>query len=195
MDRREFLKCSVAAVLGLGFPFLLPASGEAAFSGAGGPTIYKRSLHFNGYARRSSTDSIIIHHSGLSVDKDSTVQEIHRAHQQGNGWAGIGYHYLIHKNGKIDQGRAPEQVGAHTWKHNGNTIGICVAGNFNLARPTASQINSLNMLVAWLCMQYRLNPTRKDVILGHCDLNSTDCPGKHLYPLLGDVRRYCRDFD
>ena len=145
-------------------------------------------------SERGETDMIVIHYTG-EPDMDASAEKIHGWHLGQEGWAGIGYHYLIHKNGKIDQGRAPEQVGAHAWKHNGNTIGICVAGNFNLARPTASQINSLNALVAWLCMQYRLNPTRKDTILGHCDLNSTDCPGKHLYSLLGNVRRYCREFD
>ena len=47
-----------------------------------------------------------------------------------NGWAGIGYHFVIRKDGTIERGRPLSVVGAHAQGDNLHTIGICMAGNF-----------------------------------------------------------------
>ena len=86
-------------------------------------------------------------------------------------------------------------VGAHAYQHNKNSVGICVAGNFNFVKVPAVQWDSLKLLTAWLCQKFKLKPTKRGVIVGHRDLNDTTCPGDNLYAKLGELRRYCRDFE
>ena len=57
--------------------------------------------------RRKFTNTIVIHNSGLPRDVESTLQELHRMHL-GNGWAGVGYHFIVHKNGVIEHARPIE---------------------------------------------------------------------------------------
>ena len=56
------------------------------------------------------------------------VAEIRRWHVDGNGWADIGYHYLIDRNGAIAAGRPLERVGAHVKGRNAQSIGIALVG-------------------------------------------------------------------
>ena len=160
------------------------------------PPIRKLFLRFTEYEERPSTEVIVIHHAGFpDGDKDSSAEEIHKFHQEVNGWAGIGYHYVIRKDGMIEQGRKPLAVGAHAYQHNKNSVGICVAGNFDLVKVPSVQMDSLKLLTAWLCQRYKLDPMQRGVIVGHRDLNDTACPGNNLYKKLDEIRYYCRDFE
>ena len=192
MDRRDFLKFAALTAAGL---FLNNEKAAAYVLDTWEPPIKKLFLQFTEYEERPTTEVIVIHHAGFPEgDKDSSAEDIHKFHQETNGWAGIGYHYVIRKDGTIEQGRRPLAVGAHAYQHNKNSVGICVAGNFNLAKPQAAQLDSLKLLTAWLCQRYKLNPMSKGVIVGHRDLNDTSCPGDNLYKKLDEIRLYCRDF-
>ncbi|MBE6075019.1 MAG: N-acetylmuramoyl-L-alanine amidase [Selenomonas ruminantium] len=187
MNRREFLYYSAALLLGqmAGGPKLA----EAAYYE---PMIYKRFFQFTEYEERPCTEFLVIHHTGFpNEDKDSTAAAIHEFHQKERKWAGIGYHYLIRKNGMIEQGRRPEAVGAHASHYNKKSVGICLAGNFEIGKPTEAQMNAVKELCRWLCRKYDLDARQKGVIVGHRDLNDTLCPGKHLYKRLGEIRRFC----
>ncbi len=131
---------------------------------------------------RESTGAIVIHHAGLSKDVDIDVPSIHDMHL-GNGWAGIGYHFVIHKDGFIEQARPLKYVGAHAYQHNKFTVGICMTGNYNLAYPPFEQAVAVEQLTAALCKKYKIKP-KKTTILGHRDLNATSCPGDKFYPFL-----------
>lgn len=135
---------------------------------------------------RPKTDMIVIHHVGIP-DGDTSAAAIHRAHLA-NGWAGIGYHYVIRKDGTIERGRPLATVGAHAEGQNYHTVGINVTGNFEKEIPTPAQIHSLESLVAWICKIYSIVPG-PSTIVGHRDVNSTDCPGRHLYSLLPQIRK------
>lgn len=77
---------------------------------------------------RPETEGIVIHHVAIPSG-DISSQAIHKAHLK-NGWAGIGYHFVIRKDGTIERGRPLSVVGAHAQGDNLHTIGICMAGNF-----------------------------------------------------------------
>ena len=189
MNRRDFLKCLALTTVGLSVMGVGTLRAEASID-LPEPPIYKRLLTFTEYEPRLSTEVIVIHHTGFpNVDKDSAAVDIHRYHQEVNGWAGIGYHYLIRKDGMIEQGRRPEMIGAHAYQHNKNSIGICLAGNFNIGDPTKAQLSSVKELVTWLCRKYNLNSMKDGVIVGHRDLNDTSCPGDNLYSELSKIRR------
>ena len=147
--------------------------------------IQETNLAFGPLETRALTDLIVIHHVGMA-DVDVSAAEIHRMHLA-NGWSGIGYHYVIHKNGMIERGRPRDTVGAHTYNYNGSSIGIVLDGNFEDSMPTDAQLERAAMLVAALCHIYNICPDDNN-LLGHRDLNSTLCPGGNLYIQLPQVR-------
>ena len=143
---------------------------------------------------RKFTNAIVVHHAGMTRNEDMSLKDIHRLHL-GNGWAGVGYHFIVHKNGVIEHARPLEKIGAHAYKHNRYTVGICMTGNFDIGVPTPEQALATEELVAALCMHYDIVPDRKTV-WGHMDLCATSCPGKNFYPrlpeLIGNVDRALR---
>jgi len=147
--------------------------------------IQETNLAFRSLTPRASTDLIVIHHVGLG-DVDVSATEIHRLHLA-NGWSGIGYHYVIHKNGMIERGRPRDTLGAHTYNYNESSIGIVLDGNFEDSTPTDAQIERAAILVASLSHIYNISPNDNN-LLGHRDLISTLCPGRNLYIQLPQVR-------
>lgn len=143
-------------------------------------------LQFGVLIARATTDMIVIHHTGNPADDDLSAEQIHASHLM-QGWSGIGYHYVIRKDGTVELGRPEWAVGAHAHGFNWNTIGIHLCGNFEIATPTQAQIESLAYLVGYLCEQYDLVPDSRHVV-GHRDLMATACPGQQLYSMLQTVR-------
>ena len=156
--------------------------------------IKETNLKFNGLSdikERKQTNFIVIHHSASK--EDLTVEEIHKYHRDQLGWAGIGYHFYIRKDGKIYRGRPEQKSGAHTEPYfdkkqnkeigvNSSSIGICLSGNFEIEKPTDNQLKSLSELLQYLKQKYG-----NVQVVGHRDLNATACPGKNLYSKLGSV--------
>ena len=86
---------------------------------------------------RETTTTVVIHHSASSPD--TSVETIRDWHTKGNGWADIGYHYFLEPYGIEKKGRPDSVVGAHVAWHNHDSIGICLAGNFDIEEPTKEQ--------------------------------------------------------
>ena len=129
---------------------------------------------------------IIIHCSAVRPGQRSSADDIDRWHRA-RGWKGIGYHFVIRKDGTIEQGRPIWSQGAHAQGENYHTVGIHVCGNFEIAFPTNAQIESLSYLVGWVAEKYDIECTNEGVV-GHRDLMSTACPGQNLYDMLQDIR-------
>jgi len=72
-------------------------------------------------SKRKKTSFIVLHHAAAS---SSSSDSIHKIHLQ-NGWAGIGYHFYIRKDGSIYSGRPIDTVGAHVSGYNSVCIGVC----------------------------------------------------------------------
>ena len=137
-------------------------------------------------SNRTKTDMIVIHHTGNPTDDELSAAEINASHQA-QGWTCIGYHYVIRKDGTIEEGRPHWTIGAHAYGDNDHTIGIHVCGNFEIGEPTQAQIESLAMLLANVCDDYGL-PIDKDHVVAHRDLMATACCGENLYNQLQTVR-------
>lgn len=123
---------------------------------------------------------ITLHHSGDTDDATgSAVQQIRlfeRAHKD-KGWACIGYHFLIARDGTVYEGRPIKYQGAHaTGDNNIGNIGICLLGNFDDRQIPSSQRESLENTVDRLRKQYRIKATQ---LYGHRDFKTTDCPGRY----------------
>ena len=90
---------------------------------------------------------------------------ITRWHRQ-RGWKGIGYHYLIDRDGTVAEGRPIEKVGAHVKGHNTGSVGVCLIGGrwphgpWGLATDdfadhfTPEQDAALRSLITDLCERY-----------------------------------------
>ena len=144
------------------------------------------SYNYDELSTRKKTDMIVVHHTGNPTDDDLSAIEINTSHK-GQGWTCIGYHYVIRKDGTIEEGRPHWTVGAHAYGENSHTIGIHVCGNFEIAEPTNAQIESLAMLLANVCHDYGL-PIDKGHVVAHRDLMATACCGRNLYSKLQTVR-------
>ena len=142
-------------------------------------------IDHNRLETRRITDQIVIHHTGNPWDDDLSAAEIDASHKA-QGWTCIGYHYVIRKDGTVEEGRPHWTVGAHAYGHNSHTIGIHVCGNFEEAEPTDGQIESLAMLLANLCTDYGLTIDR-DSIVGHRELMPTACPGRNLFAQMDEI--------
>jgi hypothetical protein len=145
--------------------------------------IKETDLSFNSLSERSYTDMVVIHHTGCN-DIDASAEQIHGWHIN-NGWSGIGYHYVIRKDGTIERGRPEWAIGSHAYGENSHTIGIHLSGDFEQAEPTSDQIERCAELVADICDRYGL-PIDRDHVVGHGELMATSCPGTNLQALLDD---------
>lgn len=138
--------------------------------------IIQPEYNWNGsFAKRSRTTLLVLHHAAAT---ECTAEDIHRWHLA-NGWTGIGYHYLVRKDGSIYRGRPEDTVGAHALNSNSISVGVCFEGNFETETMTDLQLSAGAELVADILRRYRLDGS---AVCGHRDVNATACPGVN-FPL------------
>ena len=77
-------------------------------------------------SKRKITD-IVVHCTASREGQTMTVEQIRAEHRR-NGWADIGYHYVIGLRGERWNGRDVDLVGAHVSGHNAHSIGIAYVG-------------------------------------------------------------------
>lgn len=108
---------------------------------------------------------IVLHTVG--VKGDTSAAAIRRYHMapppNGNGWADIGYHRVIRKDGRLETGRALWMTGAHTQGAN-DTLGICITGNGDTEAWTLAQMTAVVRLCAQWCKHFGWT---SDVVRGH----------------------------
>ncbi|MFL0197406.1 peptidoglycan recognition family protein [Clostridium sp. WILCCON 0269] len=118
-------------------------------------------------------DTIVLHHAESSKCSVYDVDQWHKS----NGWAGIGYHYFVTKQGQIYTGRPENAVGAHCPGMNDHSIGICAEGTYMKEVMPEVQKQAIVDLGKYIKDKYKITK-----IGGHKEFYSTDCPGKN-YPL------------
>ena len=120
---------------------------------------------------------IVIHCSAVRPDQTSSAADIDSWHRDRGFKFGIGYHYVIRRNGEIEPGRPEWMIGAHCLNHNSHSIGVCYEGGLDIrGQPadtrTAEQKAAMRQLLEDLHRRYP-----RAVIVGHHDLNPhKDCP-------------------
>lgn len=146
---------------------------------------------------------ITIHHTteegGLGsksdIDAVRAMARNHRASKAdgGRGWADIGYHFLIGRDGKVYEGRSIDIQGAHCGvrgdsSNNKHNLGISVIGDFSHHEPSSLQADVLGDFLADMQEKYKV-PT--NMIGGHRDMpgTNTQCPGDGLANWLSRYKR------
>jgi hypothetical protein len=152
-----------------------------------------------GVANRKNTDpmagitNLTVHHDGNLVQGVRTQSEcarriegIRRHHVERNGWADIGYHYIIDPMGRVWEGRPTSLQGAHVGgdknKHN---IGVVVMGNFDRQSPTPEQLAALDAFVAQQMRTHRISLRN---LRTHQEWSPTACPGRNLQGYMNRTR-------
>ncbi|MBI2017832.1 N-acetylmuramoyl-L-alanine amidase [Candidatus Daviesbacteria bacterium] len=124
---------------------------------------------------------LAIHHT--AGPDSQTPEQIANFHISSNGWGGIGYHFLVDKNGIVYYVGDISTARANVANLNDQVIGICLIGSFMSGKePTDAQINSAKILCDFFINNYPdlANLNSYDQVKGHKELpgQSTACPGE-----------------
>ena len=128
--------------------------------------------------------TLVVHWTDSYNNKHLTAEDMHRTHIA-LGMNGIGYHYIIRRDGTLQRGRPADTKGEHTASFNDLTLSIAFVGGYNCPTGTTNpetyksvesltraQFNTFDMFCnAW----YAYLPGGQ--LIGHNDLEETDDPG------------------
>lgn len=89
----------------------------------------------------------------VAVRGEATVEAIRDFHVRVNGWRDIGYHYVVHRDGRVSPGRAETTTGAHTSGAN-DSLGVVFAGDGDSQPWTYAQWRAGLALFVELAQRY-----------------------------------------
>ncbi len=108
------------------------------------------------HAKPVDTTKAVIHHTASPDVSASTIDKWHKE----RGWDGIGYNYVIRKDGTIEKGRSLNKQGAHA-KGRNHYVGIALTGYDTF---TPEQEDSLTDLI-------------QELGIIHIEPHHKNCPG------------------
>lgn len=138
--------------------------------------------------KRVETKYIVIHSSLTTPSEKLTARDMDRIHRK-KGLLSCGYHKIITREGKVEDGRNIEISGLHIEPkddiNNANSIGICLIGGKSMnGEPdcnfTFKQFEALIGVVKELKSIYK-----QSLVIGHRDVADTPCPNFSVKELLG----------
>jgi LysM repeat protein len=129
-------------------------------------------------------DYIVVHHSATSMGSAKAMDRYHREERHMEN--GLAYHFVIGNGNGMGDGtvtighRWTRQLnGGHLASEELNTraLGICLVGNFDQQRPTAKQLEALDLLTEYLMKRCGVP---KSGVKTHQQINpiGTRCPGR-----------------
>lgn len=120
---------------------------------------------------------VVIHHT--VTDHDATPDFIASLHKS-RGWGGIGYHFVITKDGMVHYVGDLSTSRANVANQNDFVIGIALVGDFTKHLPSDEQIVAAHELCEYL-ISLPSFPNLKsrgwEALTGHKNLGQTACPG------------------
>lgn len=145
------------------------------------------------------TDLIFHHTAGPTSQSALDIDQEHR----NEGWAMIGYNYVIDGDGQIYEGRPAEFVPSAAYGRNSQSVNVVLTGNFQsddkgyTGEPKQAQIDAAKALAVYLHNQYH-SIVRT---IGHCDVArmfypqdqadyATACPGNTFYTQLPTIKSF-----
>jgi hypothetical protein len=169
----------------------------------------------------TSIQFAVVHHSDSSNDYapgdvPSILRSIQAFHMDSNGWADIGYNFVVDKYGGIWEGRAGGMdrpvIGAHAAGFNTNSVGVMVIGDYTAAQPSAAALESVSNVIGWKTYLSGTDPAGTVTVtsngspkypagtvvtiprvVGHQDVGLTACPGS-IEASLGQIRARAQQY-
>jgi hypothetical protein len=175
--------------------------------GCDGSVDYADNVHF-----------LVVHHTVNSnsygpADSVSIIRGIYYFHTHTNLWCDIGYNFIVDQFGQVFEGRyggvTRPVIGAHAGAFNTGSSGIALLGTFTSVAPTPAMFSALRRLAGWEATIHGINPSGTvtvragtfaearwpagthvtiPTIIGHRDVDFTDCPGNAAYAELPALR-------
>lgn len=119
---------------------------------------------------------IILHCSATAEGLDFSVRDI-RAWHKAQGWADVGYHYVVRLDGTVQEGRPLDQAGAHCKGHNAASIGICYIGGLAADGRTPKDTRTTAQRAAIRALVTRLRRQfPAATVHGHNEFAAKACP-------------------
>ena len=173
----KFLACLVLAVCAI-----VSVNGQC-------PTIVSRS----GWGARPANSGIlptrpapwvVIHHTASAACTTQAacsiqMRSIQNSHINTNGWADIGYNFLVGGDGLVYEGRGWGRQGAHSPGYNSRSVGISFIGTFTTELPVLAARNNAQALIR--CGVNMGNISSAYWLIGHRQDIATECPGTSLF--------------
>lgn len=120
-------------------------------------------------------DEIIVHCTATEAGLDFAVETIDKWHRD-KGYDEIGYHFIIHPDGRIERGRDINKAGAHCYGHNAKSIGIAYIGGLRNGKAADTRTIQQQLALAHLILILEeIFPTIKKVS-GHNEYSNKACP-------------------
>ena len=115
------------------------------------------------------TPLLVIHTSATPPSMNIGVVEI-RAWHLDRGWSDIGYHWVLRRSGKLEEGRPVTRVGAHARGFNRYSLALCLVGGVDRHHQpannfTKAQLRRLRTFIPQVRERYQVV-----TICGHRDL-------------------------
>jgi hypothetical protein len=126
---------------------------------------------------------VVVHHTAGTdnprtpeIEPEVIPPEVLARYHISRGWSGIGYHYLVYRDGTIYKVRPIGVVGACVKGHNTPSICIAFVGNYSMSPPSVMARASCLWLISLLRQHY---PHLRE-LRGHREMagQSTQCPGE-----------------
>jgi N-acetylmuramoyl-L-alanine amidase len=119
---------------------------------------------------RQVTKYIVIHCAATRASMDVGAKEIGQWHKQ-RGWSGIGYHFVIRRDGRVERGRAESAIGSHVAGHNSNTLGVCLVGGLGEGKgwPPENNFTQAQWAALRTLLREMIDRYPGATILGHRD--------------------------
>ncbi|XP_041773377.1 peptidoglycan-recognition protein SC2-like [Anopheles merus] len=127
---------------------------------------------------------VVMHHTaGASCTTDAAcaqqMRNIQSFHMDGNGWADIGYNFLVGENGAAYEGRGWGRQGAHAPGYNDRSVGMGVIGTFTNVIPNAAARTAARNLIT--CGVSLGHIASNYWLIGHRQAVATACPGNAFF--------------
>ncbi|NDV83824.1 N-acetylmuramoyl-L-alanine amidase [Bacteroides sp. 51] len=118
---------------------------------------------------------IMLHCTATPAERVLTREDIDRYHRE-RGFREIGYHFIIHQDGRVEEGRALSQAGAHCKGWNYTAIGVAyIGGTDKQGNPkdtrTEAQKEAIVRLIEGLKSLFAIKR-----VLGHNEVSAKACP-------------------
>jgi N-acetylmuramoyl-L-alanine amidase len=145
------------------------------------------------YTPIKHVEFLVVHCSATPASRDIGRAELDVMHRQ-RGFNGIGYHFVVRRNGDVEIGRPSDQPGAHVEGFNSRSLGICMVGGVKPDGKTAeanfteAQYDTLRKLLDKLLASH---PDAK--VLGHRDLSPDKNKDRKISP--NEWLKECPTFD
>ncbi|APW79760.1 lysozyme, N-acetylmuramoyl-L-alanine amidase [Pectobacterium phage PP47] len=127
------------------------------------------------FKTRKETRNVIIHCAATKPSMNIGVREIRQWHKE-RGFLDVGYHFVIKRDGTIEEGRDIDQVGAHTVGQNDTSVGICLVGGINDKGAPEANFTPIQMSVLRGLLEKLKGRYPQASVKGHYDFAAKACP-------------------